>query len=101
MHQMLVLYRPPTNPAAFRAHYEAVHVPLAEAIPGLLGRRYAFDIAAIDGAGSPFFAMYQGDFEDEAAFTAGLASPEGQAAAADLANFATGGAVLLHYDVRK
>jgi hypothetical protein len=30
-----------------------------------------------------------------------LASPEGEATAADVPNYATGGALLLHYDVRE
>jgi len=97
---MLVLYPPPADPTAFRAHCKAVHVPLAETVPGLLDRRCAFEVATVDGSESPYFALYTGDFEDGAAFVAGLASPEGQAAAVDLANFATGGAILLHYEVR-
>jgi len=35
-----------------------------------------------------------------AAIAAAFASPEGQAAAADVANFATGGASLLMYDTQ-
>ena len=37
-------------------------------------------------------------FDNLAAIQAGLASPEGQAAAGDLANFATGGADLFMFD---
>ena len=36
-----------------------------------------------------------------AALDAAFASPEGEATAADVPNYATGGALLLHYDVRE
>ena len=100
MHHMLVLYPPPADRDAFRAYYEATHLPLADKIPGLRSRSYGFDIATPDGSESPYFAKFEGVFDDEASFLAGLGSPEGQAAGADLGNFASGGAVLLHYDVR-
>jgi len=99
MHRMLVLYPPPADPAAFRSYYVETHLPLAEKIPGLRSYTYGFDLATPDGSDSPYFAKFEGEFDDEASFLAGLGSPEGQAAGADLANFATGGAVLLHYDV--
>ena len=99
MHRMLVLYPPPSDPDAFRSYYVDTHLPLAEKIPGLRSYTYGFDLATPDGSDSPYFAKFEGEFDDEASFLAGLGSPEGQAAGADLANFATGGAVLLHYDV--
>ena len=40
------------------------------------------------------------DFDNETAVQAALTSPEGQATAGDLANFATGGATILSYEVR-
>jgi uncharacterized protein (TIGR02118 family) len=39
-------------------------------------------------------------FDSAATLQAGLASPEGQAAGADLANFATGGASMFVYEGR-
>jgi uncharacterized protein (TIGR02118 family) len=99
MHRMLVLYPPPADPEAFRSYYVETHLPLADKIPGLRSRTYGFDLATPDGSESPYFAKFEAEFDDEAAFLAGLGSPEGQAAGADLGNFATGGAVLLHYDV--
>ena len=38
MGRMVVIYNTPRDPAAFDAHYFAVHVPLAKKLPGL--RRY-------------------------------------------------------------
>jgi hypothetical protein len=37
---------------------------------------------------------------DAAAMTAARSSPQGQQASADIANYATGGAVVIHYPVR-
>ena len=53
------------------------------------------------GADSPYFCVFEADFDDAAALDAAFASPEGEATAADVPNYATGGALLLHYDVRE
>jgi uncharacterized protein (TIGR02118 family) len=100
VHRLLVLYPPPTDPAAFRAYYEANHLPLAARMPGLRGLRWGFDVAA-PGGDSPYFCVFEADFDDAGALDAALASPEGEATAADVPNYATGGAVLLRYDVRE
>lgn len=98
MHRLLVLYPPPTDPAAFRAYYEATHLPLASQLPGLRRFSWGFDVAA-PGGDTPYFCVFQADFDDAGALDAALASPEGEATAADVPNYATGGAVLLRYDV--
>ena len=99
MHRLLVLYLPPTDPDHFRTYYEATHIPLAARIPGLRGYRYGFDVAAAEGE-SPYFCVFEGDFDDASALSAGLGSTEGQAALADIPNYATGGVVALNYELR-
>jgi uncharacterized protein (TIGR02118 family) len=42
--------------------------------------------------------LFTGTFDSMAELQQGLSSPEGTAAAADIANFATGGAVLLTFE---
>ena len=98
MHKLVALYGHPKDPAHFMAFYVRVHVPLAEKLPGLQGHRYAFDVKAL-GGDSPYFCIFEGEFADEAAVNAALASPEGQAVAGDIANYASGGVTLLHYEV--
>lgn len=49
---------------------------------------------------APYFAVFEGDFPDAAAIAAARASPQGQRIAADVANYATGGAVIIHYPVQ-
>ena len=44
--------------------------------------------------------MFEGDFDDAAAMGAGFETPEGQAALADIPNYATGSAIALNFEVR-
>jgi uncharacterized protein (TIGR02118 family) len=99
MHRLLVLYPPPADPDHFRNYYEATHIPLVARLPGLRGYRYGFDVAAPEGE-SPYFCVFEADFDDAAARSAALESAEGQAVLADVRNYATGGVVSLNYEVR-
>jgi uncharacterized protein (TIGR02118 family) len=99
MHRLLVLYPPPADPDHFRNYYEATHIPLVAKMPGLRGYRYSFDVAAGEGE-SPYFCVFEADFDDAAALSAGRGSAEGQAVRADVPNYATGGVVVLDYELR-
>lgn len=99
MHRLLVLYPPPTDPDHFRSYYEDTHLPLVAKLPGLRGHRYSFDVAAA-GAESPYFCVFEADFDDVAAYRAAMASSAGQAVRADVPNYATAGAVVLDYELR-
>ena len=97
MAQVLVLYNTPAEPAAFDRYYREKHIPLARKIPGL--RAYLISSSAVQAlAGSAPYLVAILNFDSMADLNAALASPEGQAAAADLPNFASGGATLLIYD---
>jgi uncharacterized protein (TIGR02118 family) len=97
MVRFLVLYKMPEDPAEFDRYYREVHIPLAKSLPGL--RRYTIsrDIALIRG--EVYYMIAELDFGDRAALGAAFESPEGQAAAKDLPNFATGGSHSLVFDV--
>jgi uncharacterized protein (TIGR02118 family) len=99
MHRLLVLYPPPTDPDHFRNYYENTHLKLVEKIPGLRGYRYSFDVAAAEGE-SPYFCVFEADFDDADAYAAGLASSENQAVRADVPNYATGGILVLNFELR-
>ena len=99
MHRLLGLYPPPADPDQFRSHYVNTHLPLVARFPGLRGYRYSFDVAAPEGE-SPYFCVFEADFDDAAAYSAAMASPAGQAVRADVSNYATGGAVVLDYELR-
>lgn len=98
MHKLVVLYPAPTDPAHFREYYVSTHLPLAEKLPGLLDWRYSFEVASGPGE-SPYFAIFEADFEDVAALKKALSSLEGAATLADVENYATGGSIALNYPV--
>ncbi|MNY68588.1 EthD protein [compost metagenome] len=72
------------------------HLPLSKNLPGLRAQRYSFDIEGIGGE-SPYFCIWEGDFESIEAMSVSMASAIGKEVAADVKNYASGGAVMLHY----
>lgn len=97
MAQLLVLYNTPADPAAFDLYYRQTHIPLAQKIPGL--RSYVVSkgpVQALAGIAPHLVAILH--FDSRADINAALTSSEGQAAAADLSNFASAGATLLIYE---
>lgn len=96
MATLLALYAQPTDPAAFDAYYFSTHVPIAKRVPGLLSYHVGRNPGTI--AGTPCYLVAALEFASPEAIQAALASPEGQAAAADLGNFASGGVTLLSFD---
>jgi uncharacterized protein (TIGR02118 family) len=97
MAQLLVLYNSPADPAAFDRYYHQTHIPLAQKIPGL--RSYLISSGPVQAlAGTAPHLIATLNFDSIADLSAALRSPEGQAAAADLSNFANGGATLLIHD---
>lgn len=102
MASLVVIYRTPKDPAAFDAYYFSKHAPMAKStIPKL--RRYDVSegIVASPAGASGVHLVATLTFDSMADIQAAFASPEGQAAAADLANFADGGADLLFFNTRE
>ncbi len=95
MTTLTVLYGVPSDTDAFDEHYRSVHAPLARKMPGLQHLSASKVVATPDGSAPAYYLVATLRFADQEAFSAALASPEGQATAADVANFATGGATLL------
>lgn len=98
MAKLLVLYKTPTDPAAFDVYYLESHIPKAKQIPGL--RHYEITRGAIGTPAGPsdVHLVATLSFDSVEAIQAAFASPEGQATAADLANFVTGGVEMLICD---
>jgi uncharacterized protein (TIGR02118 family) len=95
MVKLMVCYGTPEDPAAFDAYYAETHAPLAEQLPGLRRFEWGKVLGAPDGSAPPYYFVAELSFDDAEALQAGMASPEGLAAGADVANFATGGATLM------
>ncbi|MEV0389183.1 EthD family reductase [Nonomuraea sp. NPDC050643] len=92
--QLIALYAHPESATAFDKHYDETHAVLVARLPGLRaftamrpapagGERAAYHLAAVL------------TFDDEKAFAAAMATEEGKAAVADLANFAGAGVTML------
>lgn len=64
----------------------------------MLACRYSFGVSVQDG-GPGYFAVFEGDFEDDQSLTRALSSPEGAAVQADVPKYATGGAAIFNYPV--
>lgn len=95
MHQLLVLYPRPVDTEAFSTYYTQHHLPLAAQLPGLLAMRHSLDVSPTPEGEAPYFAVFEADFPDRETFAAAMASPQGQAVAADVPHYATGGAIVL------
>src|SRR5262245_9477415 len=83
----------PPTPTAFDAYYVATHVPLVKQIPGLR-EFYASHGDSPDGNSPAAYFQAELVFDSGTDAQAGLDSTQGQAAVADVPNFASGGATL-------
>lgn len=89
--KLFAVYQQPKDPAAFDAYYFNKHVPLAKTIPGLKSYEVTTgDVLGMAGKHGVYLIAIL-EFESLAAIGAAMASSQGQATAADLANFASAG----------
>ena len=95
MFQVSVLYNQPDDRAKFDEYYDGTHVALAQKIPGLQRMSVSRPGPDPEGNAPAYHLVTVLEFADEAAFGAGMASAEGQAAVGDVPNFATGGVTML------
>ena len=94
-HTLLALYNQPEDAAAFDRHYESTHSKLGLAFPGLRAFTGTHPGPDADGKPSTYYFIAALTFDDEDALNSALSGPEGEAAVADLANFASAGVTLL------
>lgn len=101
MAKLLALYRTPDDAQAFEDYYFGTHVPIAKRVPGLRSYEVSHGGIASPQAASPYHLVAILGFDSLADIGTALASPEGQATAADLGNFATAGVDLLVFETRE
>jgi uncharacterized protein (TIGR02118 family) len=99
MVKLTVLYGHPDDPDAFEEYYANTHMPLVDKMPNLQRYEAARIVATPDGSEPPYYRIFEGYFEDMEQLQSSLSTPEGQAAANDIPNFATGGAQLFVSEV--
>jgi uncharacterized protein (TIGR02118 family) len=89
--RLTVAYNQPPDADEFFRHYEDVHAGLARAIPGLASFEWSKVVATPTGETPRYALLAELTFDSMESFGAGLGSAEGQAAAADVGNFASNG----------
>ena len=101
---LVVMYGMPKDAAVFDRYYHDIHVPMAKKVPGL--KKYEISRGPVMTPAGPssvhpssrYLAAIL-HFDDMAAIQhAFFSTQEGQAAAADVAVFATGGAEILMFE---
>jgi len=98
MYRCNVLYGKPEDPSAFDDYYRDVHIPIASQMHGLAGWNLTW-IDSQDGElETSIYLVADLCATDRKSMDGILASPEGQAAAADVTNFATGGVTFIFGD---
>lgn len=101
MAKLIVMYRTPKDPAAFDRYYFSTHVPLAKKIPGVIKYEVSDGPVATPAGLAPYHLVAVLEFRSMAEIEKALTSPEGQAAAGDIPNFADGGAELFLFDTKE
>ena len=100
MASLIVMYGTPQDAKAFDAYYFGTHIPIAKKIPGLKKYEVSQGAVATPAGPSKYHLIATLRFDSMADIQAAFASPEGQAAAADVQKFASGGAEMLMCDDR-
>jgi uncharacterized protein (TIGR02118 family) len=98
--QLVVMYKIPTNKDSFDKYYFEKHIPIAKKIPGL--RKYEVNQGPVATPAGPsgYHLVALLHFDNLGAIQAAFGSPEGQATAADVQTFATGGVDMYMFDTR-
>ena len=99
MVKLVVMYGQPEDAAAFDAYYAGTHIPLVEKIPNLRRFEAGKVLGTPEGGEPPFYYLAELSFDDAGELQASLGTAEGQAAAADVGTFATGGATVMIAEV--
>ena len=98
MARIVALYDKPKDPGAFDSYYESTHVDIAQNMPGLRSIELSKGPVVTAAGGASYHRVGTLRFDSWDDLQKAVASPEGQATAADVMNFATGGVTLLFFD---
>jgi len=101
MIRLLVLYGHPKDPAAFDKYYREKHIPIAKRLKGLKKWTIGKVEGTPGGEPSPYYYVADLYMESPEEFERMLASPEGQAAVADVPNYATGGVTFIYTEIEE
>ncbi|MFC4807881.1 EthD family reductase [Paenibacillus sp. GCM10023250] len=85
MAKLMVIYEKPLDVEGFEKHYFGVHMPLVKKLPKLIGAS-ALRVASAQNTDEELYLVVEAEFGSTADLHAALASAEGQAVTADVAN---------------
>ena len=97
---IVAVYKKPKDAAAFNAYYFAKHVPIAKTLPGLRSFRVSDGAVGLPSEPGGVHLVALLEFDSAEAIQKAFASPQGQATAGDLANFAAGGVDLMVFNTK-
>ena len=97
MVRLIALFRQPTDPGAFDAHYRDTHTPLVRQYPGMIDLKVT-RLAGLGGQPPVFYQMAEMSFASRADLDAALSSDAGRASGKDLRSFAQAGVELFVAD---
>ncbi len=101
MAKLFAVYQQPKDPAVFDRYYFDKHVPLAKTLPGLRGYEVTRgDVMGMAGKHGVYLVAIL-EFDSMESIVAAIRSEQGQATAADLANFATAGVDVMFGDTAR
>ena len=92
--KLVVLYTQPADVEAFERHYLDKHVPLVDAMPGLI-KAESGKLAPLGRGEQAYYRAAELYFADKAALNAALRSAEGAATGADYGEIAPPGSMML------
>ena len=98
MYRIVVNYNHPEDPQAFPEYSRPPRAPLAKILSGLTADTGG-GAEPLDGSQPPFFVTAVLDWPSKEAALADLGSAEGQAASADMGNFAQAGASMYALEI--
>lgn len=98
--QLLIMYKRPQDPEAFERYYFGTHVPMFAKAPGIQSVVFSRSPITTLVGQSDVYLIAEVTFGSMAALQTALASEAGQAAVADLPNFAGAGVTILAFEPR-
>ncbi len=87
MIKLVALFKRPDAVEEFDAHYEQIHAPLMEKVPGLVRMEVTRNLMAFRGE-PDYYLVAEMYFVDQETFDMAMASEENRAAGKDLMGFA-------------
>ncbi|MBB5501248.1 MULTISPECIES: EthD family reductase [Paraburkholderia] len=100
MAHLVALYKKPSDEKPLDDYYASTHAPLAKTLPGLKSYEISAGPVAMAQGDSPYHLVAMLGFDSIDVIKSAPGSPEGQATAADLGDFAQAGVDLLIFDTK-